>query len=171
MFYFGCIPASAPGPKGPPGPPGASGPSGPPGPQGIPGIKGKDGISIPPKMLNQIDEIIDKHNLSNEENIRSSPKQKPGFKKSHTTGPMILTQAELKKSQNSNKKSPSNDSYKIKRLSSKGRRQSTIKALDTDTIEQVDSSIGAKNGINTSIGKNLIATFYQPRLVIIDPAF
>ena len=86
--------------------------------------------------------------LSNEENIRSSPKQKPGFKKSHTTGPMILTQAELKKSQNSNKKPPSNDSYKIKRLSSKGRRQSTIKALDTDTIEQVDSSIGSNTNSN-----------------------
>ena len=70
--------------------------------------------------------------LSNEENIRSSPKQKPGFKKS----------------QNSNKKSPSNDSYKIKRLSSKGRRQSTIKALDTDTLEQVDSSIGSNTNSN-----------------------
>ena len=66
MFYFGCIPASTPGPKGPPGPPGPSGPSGPPGPQGIPGIKGKDGISIPSKILNQIDEIIDQHNLSRE---------------------------------------------------------------------------------------------------------
>ena len=61
---------------------------------------------------------------------------------------MILTQAELKKSQNSNKKSPSNDSYKIKRLSSKGRRQSTIKALDTDTLEQVDSSIGSNTNSN-----------------------
>ena len=91
---------------------------------------------------------LDKTLVSNEEKIRSSPKQKPGFKKSHTTGPMILTQAELKKSQNSNKKSPSNDSYKIKRLSSKGRRQSTIKALDTDTLEQVDSSIGSNTNSN-----------------------
>ena len=64
IFYFGCTPAITPGPKGPPGPPGPSGPSGPPGPPGIPGIKGKDGISIPSKIINQIDEIIDKHNLS-----------------------------------------------------------------------------------------------------------
>ena len=90
MFYFGCIPNSTPGPQGPPGPSGPSGPSGPPGPQGIPGIKGKDGMSIQPKTLNQINQILDSHNLSKEETIISSTSYNFGFAPT-ITGFVFLT--------------------------------------------------------------------------------
>ena len=41
--------------------------------------------------------------------------------------------------------------------------------IPSSLLSQVDSSIGGKNGINSSNGKNLIGTFYQPNQVIIDP--
>src|SRR5690606_27351949 len=44
-------------------------------------------------------------------------------------------------------------------------------AVPTTILSQVDSSIGGKNGVNLSIGKNLVGTIYQPTLVIINFAY
>lgn len=43
--------------------------------------------------------------------------------------------------------------------------------VPTTLLAMVDSSIGGKTGVDTTFGKNLIGTFFQPEFVIIDVNF
>jgi 3-dehydroquinate synthase len=55
-------------------------------------------------------------------------------------------------------------------LSSLYMRGVDLVQIPTTVLAQVDAAIGGKTGVNLKAGKNLVGTFQQPRIVLIDPA-
>jgi shikimate kinase/3-dehydroquinate synthase len=43
--------------------------------------------------------------------------------------------------------------------------------VPTTLLGQVDSALGGKTGFNHTLGKNLIGSYYHPKLIYVDPAF
>jgi shikimate kinase/3-dehydroquinate synthase len=43
--------------------------------------------------------------------------------------------------------------------------------VPTTLLGQVDASLGGKTGFNHALGKNLIGSYYHPKLIYVDPAF
>jgi 3-dehydroquinate synthase len=41
--------------------------------------------------------------------------------------------------------------------------------VPTTVLAQLDAAVGGKTGVNLQAGKNLLGTFHQPRVVIVDP--
>jgi 3-dehydroquinate synthase len=42
--------------------------------------------------------------------------------------------------------------------------------IPTTFLAQVDSAVGGKTGVNLAAGKNLLGTYHQPRVVVVDPS-
>jgi 3-dehydroquinate synthase len=49
-------------------------------------------------------------------------------------------------------------------------RGADLVQIPTTVQAQVDAAIGGKTGVNLKAGKNLVGTFHQPRVVLMDPA-
>lgn len=45
----------------------------------------------------------------------------------------------------------------------------SVVQVPTTLLAQIDSAVGGKTGVNLREGKNLVGTFYQPRVVLTDP--
>ena len=43
--------------------------------------------------------------------------------------------------------------------------------IPTTLLSQVDASMGGKTGVNSDFGKNLVGSFYQPKMVLSDTSF
>ena len=43
--------------------------------------------------------------------------------------------------------------------------------VPTTLLSQVDAAVGGKTGVNSSFGKNMVGSFFQPKLVVVDTDF